>query len=121
MPVVTLNGIDEEADTPDITYWTRGDGAADSRFSIGAWVNHSSLEGVQAILTKSDSTSDDAKREWVFLSDNSGRIELRLTENTSSGAILGRYAVSDALSLSTWAFVVATYSGSGDVGGFYSL
>ena len=118
VPAVTFKGTDEEADSPDADFWSRGDGAADSQFSVGAWVNHSSLEGVQAILSKSDATKADADHEWTFLSDNSGRIELQLRDNSSEGIILARYAAGDALSVSTWAFVVATYSGSGDVGGF---
>mgnify|MGYP001615982530 CR=1 FL=1 len=35
VPVVTFNGTDEEADSPDAAYWSRVRGV----FSVGVWVN----------------------------------------------------------------------------------
>src|SRR3990167_5420102 len=37
-PVLTFNGTDEEADTPDAAGWEVGNGTADTAFSVGCWV-----------------------------------------------------------------------------------
>ena len=107
VPVIDFNGSDEEADTPDAAYWSRGNGSADSSFSVGAWVNPSSAgSGTRAILTKRTNTTGSTQREWEFDIDGSHKPRLVLLDE-SSGANIGRSA--PALTLDTFAFVTCTY------------
>lgn len=111
IPVITFNGTDEEADTPDAAYWTRALGAA----SWGAWVRVSATASNQAILTKRVASGD--KREWQFFIDTSEKLLLRLEdENDASNSYIETLADA-ALSTGVWHFLVATYDGSADASG----
>ena len=70
---VAFNGTDEEADTPDATELSFGDGASDQPFSIVALVRVTAGTAVQGILTKYDVTTGSTKREWRFGIDASER------------------------------------------------
>ncbi len=52
IPMVAMNGIDEKAETPDADYWSVGDGASDSAFSVGAWLRIAALSGTSFLLNK---------------------------------------------------------------------
>ncbi|MDA1347841.1 MAG: hypothetical protein O3A47_03105 [Chloroflexi bacterium] len=110
-PVVTFNGADEEADTPDAAYWTRGSGGAgsDLAFSVGAWIKPD-VTTLQYILSKFDNTTASTKREWDFTF--STYIEALLRDE-SAGAYIGRNSSGGpALVAGTWYFIGMTYDGS---------
>ena len=110
VPVATFNGTDEEADTPDAAFWSRGDGSDDSVFSVGAWVNVPG--GVdQEIFGKWETATP--LREWEFLLDGANRVELVIYDE-SANAKRGRRAT---VAINVWTFLVATYDGSGVNGG----
>ena len=117
VPVVTMNGVDEFADTPDADYWSPGDGAADTPFSIGAWFYQEHLSGgvtVYALLTKMDFTDGHTAREWSLLADKSPR--MRLCEESSNGR-QDRFVSPGSKSIKGFLHLVATYSGSGGASG----
>ncbi len=110
MPLVTFNGTDEEADTPDAAFWTRGDGANDSAMSLGAWVNvtggHASI-----ILARFDNTLAAEVREWRFLIDGNDNLEFQTFDESAN---VGAQRISDAaVPTGVWILVVATYDGTG--------
>ena len=51
IPVVSLNGTDEEADTPDAAYWSRDDSGSNP-LSVGAWVWMTNTATQRDILSK---------------------------------------------------------------------
>src|SRR3990167_11153301 len=107
-PILTLNGTDEEADTPDDTYWSRGNGAADSAFSVGVWVYW--VSGSGCLLAKTDLS---AQEEWFSSigERTDSRFSLELKDE-SAGAV--GFTVDDTdLVTRNWYFLVATYDGTG--------
>ena len=110
VPVVTLNGIDEQADSPDAAYWSR----AGETFSVGAWVNL--VDGTSSsILSKYDGTGD--TREWIFGLQGTDSLTLDLYDASWSTnpniATVGDAAIAQ----NVWVFVVATYDGTVNASG----
>lgn len=109
IPDVTLNGTDEEADSPDADYWSAGaDGTAPNEpsFSLGLWLN------------MTDATSNDVfnkgpavAREWILFFDGTDNLTLRIWDH-SAGADVYISTRSEGFTESTWTFVVFTYDGS---------
>lgn len=84
-----------------------GDGAADSPFSVGAWICPNAI-ATNVILAKYDSAGN--LEEWRLFIDANGKLSLELHDASASATEI---AVSDAaLSLGQWVFVVATYDGN---------
>ena len=108
MPTIAFNGGDEEADTPDAAYWTRGDGASDRPFSVGAWIRPQTLSGRDTILAKYNSNI--GSREWYFTLDE-GRTSLYLYDD--SARVSARRLSDAAVTASVWSFAAATYDGAG--------
>jgi len=110
IPVVTFNGTDEEADSPDAAYWTR----ALAVMSVGAWVNMTDASS-SAILSKYDSGSN--AREWIFRLNGSDLLDLVLYDEDAAGNEFIASVADVATAQNIWAFVVATYDGSADASG----
>jgi len=112
VPILTLNGTDEEMDSPDAAYWS----STLDAFSIGAWVKATDATS-SAIMSKYTTAGD--LREWVFWLNASDKLQLILYDEddaTTPNASLDSEA--DAvLSEDTWVFVVATYDGSANASG----
>ena len=109
VPILSLNGTDEEADAPDTNYWSRGDGANDFAFSVGAWVNISGTAR-KMILAKFDATAP--IQEWIFdiaVTSNA----LRLLCRDDSAAINVNRTADAGLTQDMWTHVIATYDGAG--------
>ena len=102
---MALNGTDENADTPDADYWSRGDSASDSAFSVGAWVNLSDATP-SVILAKADGAT---AREWIFEVDGANRINLVLYDESEDAYIGRNYDA--AITENVWYFAAATYDG----------
>lgn len=109
VPVLTFNGTDEEADSPDAAYWSRDDSSGEA-WSVGAWLNIASTAAVNDIMSKSDVDGTEIN-EWRFLTDTSGLLSLFLTDD--SVPISQKRASDAAVATGVWIFVVATYDGAG--------
>ena len=113
IPVITLNGSDEVADSADADYWTGsadGTAANEPTFSMGAWVNLAGAPRASTIFSKFREVTPVSKAYTFFL-DASHRPRIDIIDE-SSNAIVGK-RVSTPLPLNEWHFVVATYDGSG--------
>lgn len=110
VPIVSFDGTDEGADTPDVAYFSRGNGSADSAFSLGLWLYPTNAGGTYQQPFSKDNNTD---REWgLEIDDPAVPIPaLRLWDD--SAAVSCSRPLSAVLTLSTWAFVVFTYDGAG--------
>lgn len=104
IPEIRFNSSDEDADTPDATFWSRGDSNNDSPFSIGAWVIIRATSSVRTILGKGNLT------EWQFRVAGNERSELVLSDNS---AAVFPSRLGSIIPLNTPTFIVATYDGAG--------
>ncbi len=109
IPVVSLNGSDEYALTPDAAHWSFGDGVADSPFSIGAWINLANVTTTRVILSRFDGASSDW--EWWFFVNDGDTLTFDIFDD-SEGVQVRRRTVS-AIAEEEWLHVVATYDGGG--------
>lgn len=108
VPIVDFNGIDEEADTPDATYWSRGNGTADSPFSVGAWVNPDALATVM-LLARDDNS---VNREWQFQPQLGGAFGLILLDRNPSNIEIFKLSATPYVA-GKWQFLVSTYDATG--------
>ncbi len=106
IPLITFNGTDEEADSPDITYWTR----ADAAFSLGAWVNLATKES-STILSKMDTGAN--TREWEFGFDSAGKASLFIYDENDAENDSISVTAQNVQAEDTWVFLVATSSANG--------
>lgn len=110
-PILTFNGTNEEADTPDADYWTRIDGAPNNeKLSIGVWVNPASYAVGNMILTKWTTTG--SNREWELQYTTSGAIQF-VARDESASVQVNRLTDTSTNAVNTWAFIVVTYDGTG--------
>ena len=105
---VTLNGADEEGDTPDSDDLSFGNGVADSPFSVSALVNPSDATS-SVVLSKFDTSA--SQEEWLLELDASDGPRFALYDDSASARI-GRIDAT-ALTENAWALLTATYDGSG--------
>lgn len=109
VPIVQFNGTDEEADTPDAAFWSRGNGSTDSPFCVGAWVHTPSLSAFRTVLSKWDSGG--LVREWQ-LAITDGNI-FRFQTHDETNDVSARRDSDDAITTGAWTFLVAAYDGTG--------
>jgi hypothetical protein len=95
LPVLTLNGIDEEADTPDDGFYTW----AAAAFSMVFWVNVASTTSTD-LFSKWDSTTSSELREFHFGFLGSGEPGVILYDESANGQI-GRNDAT-AMPLNSW-------------------
>lgn len=108
IPILTFNGTDEEADTPDLPYWSRGDGSDDFPFSIGVWAN---MDDVTAVTLLSKYDAGGGVREWLLQVNGAAQLELQLFDQSAG---VNCFRVSNvARSADVWTFLVVTYDGRG--------
>ena len=107
-PVLTLNGTDEQVDSPDATYWTSGNGTPDGATSWGFWARKDNNTGAQAMLVKYGTAG--ATSEWQ-VTFQSGALRLLCRDNS---ATVNMFRLEDtASSLEVWHFYLVVYDGSG--------
>ena len=109
-PVVTFNGNDERAHTPDAAFWSRA-GAA---FSVGAWINLVDATS-STILSKYDAAGD--AREWLLYTNGSDQLLLDLYDESEANNPNIVTVGDSALPQGVWVFVVATYDGAVNASG----
>ncbi len=111
IPILTLNGSDEEADSPDDDYWSFGaDGTAGNEptFSMGAWVKI--IDATDSVIfSKFDSGSN--LRTYIFRLDDSDGVELTLYDESVSANPFIRMNTDSAVSEGVWHHIVCTYNG----------
>jgi hypothetical protein len=107
-PILTFNGTDEEADTPDAAYWSRDDSGTNP-FSIGAWAYVTDTAADRTILAKWDTGTSD--EEWNFRVDGSDKLSMLFRDD--SAAVQPTRVSDAAINMATWAFFVATYDSAG--------
>ena len=110
IPIVDFNGTDEEADTPDVTFFSRGDGSNDSAFTIGLWIRPDISNALQGLLAKAASGGGGAT-EWHLQLTSGGLLEMRFRDSSASASPSIVSATSHAVS--TFQFVTMTYDGTG--------
>ncbi|MCB7128804.1 MAG: hypothetical protein J3T61_04630 [Candidatus Brocadiales bacterium] len=110
VPVVTFDGIDDQADAPDNAYWTR----AAATVSWGAWIR---IVGSQSgfILAKHDATSD--QREWQFQISGADKLASTLVDEDAVSNHVLQTIATPAVTADKWALGVATFDGSADASG----
>ncbi len=105
MPVVTFNGSDEHATTPDVNYWSLGDGSNDLPFSVGMWIRPT-IGSSMRLLEKTT--------EWAIFVNSSGTCTFRLFDNSESTSF---WKDTPAVASGEYVFLVGTYDGSESVNG----
>ena len=111
VPIVRLNGTDEEADTPDADYWSAGaDGTTGNEpiVSLGAWVSQDTQVGADFILSKFDSAGDTRQFEFYL---SAGTLILAFYDESEAGNPVIYTQADAAISSGAWHFIVATYDG----------
>ena len=109
IPIIFFNASDEEADSPDVAYWTRGDDNNDFAFSLGMWTHITNTASVRSLMTKWDGAQ--AIQEWQWTIRNDDVIRLTLRDDSAPQEV---FRSSDsAITQGAWAFQVVTYDGAG--------
>lgn len=90
----------------DHANYTFGDGAADSAFSVGAWIRPTLIND-NTIMGKYDSAG--GAEEWRLFIDSAGLLSLELHDASASTKEVA--ASTAALTAGQWQQVVATYDG----------
>ena len=108
VPVVTLNGTDEKADSTTASYWTRDD-MSGAGWSLGAWINISAVASPGVIFAKDDPVAGNRGWNWEVVSRD--RVRMNLVDD-SAGVVAIRVTDS-GLPTDVWKFVVMTYDGRG--------
>lgn len=111
IPYLDFNNIDEEADTPDIAYFSRDDSAGQG-MSVGALLFVPSDNSERPIMTKA--VTDNL--EWAFEIDTDSRLKFRLADESVSATVDLKF--NDTQVLSSWYFGVFTYDGRGGASAF---
>src|SRR3990167_1746264 len=84
---VYCKGTDEEADTPDAAYYSKGDSVNDKPLSIFGWVNQTATATTKTILSKHDLTSGNEKREWTFILSTTEKLTFTLWDESAATRI----------------------------------
>ncbi len=107
VPIVTFNGLDEHATTPDAAAWSVDD-SGDAGFSVGAWV-HVVGGAYAAIFTKWHNTTP--LREYRFIVEDGNKLNLTIGEESATA--FPKRVPDVAIPLNQWIYVVVTYDGTG--------
>jgi hypothetical protein len=109
IPAVTLDGVDEEADTPDAAAWTLSTGGSDDAVSMVVWANITSAASYRGILNKWGAATNVS--EWILYFGPTHKLTFAAAD-ASANVQCGR--TTDAgVSTGQWIHVAATYDGAG--------
>ncbi len=112
VPVITFDGVDEEADSPDAAYWSNTLDA----MSWAAWVD---LTDATSSTFLAKYTESGNLREWRFHLTSGDDLQFIISDEddaVSPNATLDSLT-DTAISESTWVFLTATYDGSANASG----
>lgn len=111
IPIITINGTDEEADTPDAAFWSRDDAAGANGFSIRFVMNVTDTAAVRSLLGKFDATPAAELREWLWFVDTGDLLTLWLYDESAN--VLTARASDAAITMGSLRSFVVTYDGAG--------
>ena len=112
IPLITFNGTDEEADSPDAVFWS-ANGAegppatTDLAFSLGFWINPTAADD-DILIAKWDETA--TTREWMYALSGASKPEFSLYDENANTSEIGE--ATTAVTLGAMQFVVVTYDGA---------
>jgi hypothetical protein len=112
VPVVSFNGSDEEADSPDATYWSR----AAAALSMGMWVNLTDATS-STLMTKFTA----GQREWRWLTTSGDDMQLLVYDESEGGNPTLDTLTDVALTEGVWQLLIATFDGSTNASGINQL
>lgn len=92
-----------------------GDGATDSPFSVGMWVNFDTVASSQRLFTKRDGGFLGTVDEYRVLWSSTNKLVFTLYDASSGGTIAR--SGSTTPTISTWYYLTFTYDGSGTEAG----
>ena len=110
IPIISFNGIDEMAESPDASFWTRDDAGGANGFSVGVWAGFTELpSSSQALFGK---YRDGGEQEWMlFVNGSSDRVRFTINDKVAGANC---YRQENALApIGVLTFWVATYDGRG--------
>ena len=114
IPIITFNGTDEEANTPDAAYWTR----ALAAMSMGICVNLT--DATSSTLLGKNTTSGN-QREWFWHLGADDKVMIMCYDEddvaTPDAAIQTVQDAALTASEGVWTFLAATYDGSANASG----
>ena len=108
IPILSFNGTDEEADSPDDAYWSRDD-TANEGFSLGAWAHIPDDANEKYLMSKWGSAA--GTEEWRFGFGSAEKFHLALSDE--SAGVLCYRSLNSSISRDRWVHVAATYDGGG--------
>ncbi len=106
-----FDGVNDAISIPSAANLTFSTGAADTAFSLSAWIWCDNATGSYAIVGKSNGST---AGEWALL-QKAGRFALRLIDNTGNADI--EREANTSVVAGRWQHVVASYGGSGGESG----
>ncbi len=107
VPIVNFDGTDDEADTPDVAYWSR----VGAPMSIAMWIKPADVTSI-TLLSKLDLTNAAEQAEWHFHITAAEKLQLTLYDNSAATTNWTMYRPSSAsIVADVWTFVLATYDG----------
>lgn len=109
IPIITFNGTDEEAVSPDLNYFSRDD-ASDEAFSIGFWINVTDSSSQRILFSKWDTR--EAIQEYRLSVSNTETFIMEIRDD-SAGLDVSRVS-SNEITLGSLTFLVFTYDGAGE-------
>ena len=105
-PILTLNGSDEDMDTPDVNYWSRDDSGSNP-YSIGMWVKFSGTE-TGGLWGKYIASGNNREWSWSFFNGKQDWWQRDESANVSINLVADAVTTPDV-----WHFVVMTYDSAG--------
>ncbi len=99
-----FDGTNDKVAVSDDDALSFGDSAADSAFSISAWINMDDAT-IFPIITKTFGNNN----EWIFWVDRNDKLSARLFDNDSTNWIGRKYDTAITAQEGSWIHVVATY------------
>lgn len=112
---INLTNGSHYCDTPDANAFSFGNGSTDSAFTIVALVNPANTADMWMAGKYSDAGGN--KREYIFGSDGSSTLLIRLFDNSTGGYIGRAYSSAITADTGTWHVYAMTYSGSSTAAG----
>ena len=103
VPILSFNGSDEEADSPDAATWSVGNASADESFSLGAWLYVTDTAAIRTVLARDD---NNVAREWYLLLLGDDTLSLARFDDSAGVSIL--VTTDAAIAQGEWIHVVGT-------------
>jgi len=106
-PVLTFNGTDEEADTPNAAYWQMESNA----YSIGIWVKPDQISTNAVILGRDNRTTGSTEREFLLEMDGGAPVYQFFSLDDSAGGFIRRLWGTAPVA-NQWVLLVVTVDGA---------